>query len=284
MHLTPFILVALTTAVLIWLMGMLWRRYYGVDSTSLLATEQFTALTAVLGEFGFNKVQTRPLFRARSLWSSLHHESFHAEVEFCDGNGADYTRITCSFETSLGQGFQILCEEGAGLWGWLLSMNVTRVDDEVMEARFILMSKNKERLLQLLKSPLRAHIMALRDEVEDFQLTDQALYVYTGRVVQGEALRRLLEDVLVLTSSLVMWSMEKGPITSLQTSQYQDALAEMDMYATRTHPSGFLPLQEGEQGPEEKPVDMLDAEDVEGALMEPRDGLADSSPQASEEE
>lgn len=235
--------------LLVALMHVLWRRYYGVDHESLLGSEQLDAIRKRLERLGFADLHIRPLFRSRSVWAAMEREALRVEMEMCDGGWRDYTRVTCTFKRPLQQGVQMMCEEGAGLMGWLYSLHEVQSEDEEINDRFIMLTRDDERLHELLTSPLRQHIIRLRDRVEDFKLTDQALFVYQDALVQEDDLTKIVEEVIYLASDLIRWSQDKGPIATLHTGQYQDALAEMDMYATRA--SGTLAAQDESSGVDE---------------------------------
>lgn len=220
-------------AAVAWLMNVLWRRYYGVEINATLSDEERAQLASTLGALGFGALSVRPLFRSRSLWARLEREHLTLEVELCDGAWRDYTRLTCVFNRPLNQGIQILCEEGAGALGWLLSLQEARVDEPAVDERFILLAREEERLAEIMSSHLRDVMLGVRDMVEDFQLTDQALFVQVSYVAREGALRDLIKSVLHLGDDLVLWSRDRGPISALHTGQYQDALAEMDLYTTR---------------------------------------------------
>ena len=250
MKLIPLIIVAVIVTFLIWLMGMLWRRYYSVDARSLIEASTLEAMDHQLQQIGFYPLRERPLFRARTMWTRVEREHLTLDLEFCDGDGLDYTRLICSFTEPLHQGIQILCEEGAGFRGWLLSMHEAEIADPEIDDRFILMAKDDDRLKALITGPLRMLLISLRDRVEDFQLTDQAFYIRLDDVVRESELERLIEDALILGDELIRWAVSCGPISALQTSQYQDALAEMDMYSVRA--------DTGSGKEEDNPIDMIE--------------------------
>jgi hypothetical protein len=251
MNFAPLIIVAVIVTFLIWLMGMLWRRYYSVDARSLIEASALEEMDRQLQQIGFYPLRERPLFRARTLWTRIERKHLALDLEFCDGDGLDYTRLICRFTEPLHQGIQILCEEGAGFRGWLLSMHEAQISDPEIDDRFILMAKDDDRLKALIQGPLRVLLISLRDRVEDFQLTDQAFFIRLDDVVRESELERLIEDALILGEELIRWAVSSGPISALQTSQYQDALAEMDMYSAR--------LETDTAGQEDNPVDMIES-------------------------
>ena len=262
MNLIPIIIVAVIVTFLIWLMGMLWRRYYSVDAHSLIEASALEEMDRQLQNIGFYPLRERPLFRARTMWTRIEREHLALDLEFCDGDGLDYTRLICTFTEPLHQGIQILCEESSEFRGWLLSMREANIGDAEIDDRFILMAKDDDRLKTLITGPLRVLLISLRDRVEDFQLTDQSFFIRLDDVVRQGDLERLIEDALILGDSLVRWALDVGPISALQTSQYQDALAEMDMYSVRA--------ETGNSKDSDNPVDMIESHVLTQAAAEAR--------------
>lgn len=226
---------------IVWLMSVLWRRYYSVDMSAALGEGEQQELVEVLRALGFGELRVRPLFRSRALWAQIERPQLTLEIELCDGAWRDYTRLHCSFTRPLNQGFQLLCEEGAGAMGWVLSFHEVELEDEELDERFILLARDDERLGELIRSPLRQEMIRLRDLVEDFQLTDQGLFLFVSYVAREQALRELIKAALYLSDDLIRWAQERGPIGPLQTGQYQGALAELDIYATRMTESAGSP-------------------------------------------
>jgi len=227
------LLVVLLGVVCAWIMRALWRGYYGAQNESRIDEQELEALRAVLVRAGAGRLHERSLFRSMNYWSEFEREGQLVTVEVCDGERIDYTRVTMEFDDPLGQGIQLLCEEGAGALGWLMSVREVALEDESLGMRFITMAQDPERLHDLLASDVGVRLGELRELVEDLQLTDQGLHVYLGYAARADVLEHLLDEVFEVYDRLRGWCVGRGPIASLHASQYQDALAEMELMSSR---------------------------------------------------
>ena len=218
---------AITIALL---MRTLWLRYYG-NQRGHISEQVHDEQRAHLHALGYTHVSIRRFFGGEVLWAERSIEGL-GRVRLEQGDrGADlaYTRIEIQYERVLGQGIEMLCARGAGVFSWALSLREAHVSDTQIDERFILRARDDARLDALVHTPMRDQIMELREIGQDVQLTDSGIFLRLGVFATGEALEIATDRCLKLATDLVAWGQRQGPIDPMQGRGYHDALAEMDL-------------------------------------------------------
>ena len=259
------ILILAVAVTLIVVMSFLWRHYYGTDKEVEISEEEIEIIASEIQGFGFEPLSVRPLFGARVIWSKAARTHEDLLLELCDGGWRDYTRLTCRFRRSLGQGISFRSEpEGLSLMGLFYSLHEVETGDRELDRGYFVLAREDDRLSDLVHSRIRHSLVAMREEVETIRFSDVDLHVTLDDVVRGEKLKRLIERILYLAADLRRWSEEKGPLPSLHTGQYQDALAEMDMGNSRTQRVQAIEGIEGiEQEGEALPIQPSEFDEVD---------------------
>jgi hypothetical protein len=198
----------------------IWRAHFGAPPHRTLDAPATDATLATLRRLGFDDIRSRALFEAKTWSGSQSLERYDLEIELGDGPDRDYTRVLCSFKESLTQGIEILVEDRPSPARWLMRFAEAQLDDPHIDPKFLLLTRNQERLVAFMETPAREALLDLEEVCDDIRLTDNSVYAFYERLVTGRELEQVVETQRALAGLMIAFAETAGPIEENLPTSY----------------------------------------------------------------
>ena len=206
-----------------------WRRTHRALGDATFGDEEEASIASTTRRAKLTELTERRLFGARIITCWGPREGFSATIEICDSGYHPYTRLEARFEHGLEQGVQIMSEDTSGAIGWLMRFRETTVEHGRLDEAFILLTRDEERLNELIARGLGKILLALHDHehVQRVTLTDEAIFLFCDVALAGEALQAMTRRLDRLSAWLLVQAKELGPCQAMTPRSYEGAFGHL---------------------------------------------------------
>ena len=178
----------LAVQVMNWMTRRKWR-----------AHEQYPILAA---ELGFERTRDRFLIDTRIQRYHGRRHGWPTEIEVGAGPQGVYLRVDYEFERTVDLGMRISSEHEDGFMTRVMRLREIEVGHELFDSQFILLSRDEERLRDLLDKDVRHMLLDLGGSVRDLRLNDDGLHLQIMGELDDEQVRRLIDRGAQLASAV----------------------------------------------------------------------------------
>lgn len=186
--LTVLVLGVLTVQVVNFITRRRWRTH-----------EQYPFLA---DELGLERAQDRFLIDTRIQRYRGTRHGRETEVEVGAGSQGVYVRVDYHFQRTVDFGVRISSEHEDGFTTRLLRLREIEVGHKGFDSQFILLSRDEDRLHELLDHDIRRMLLALREDVRDLRLNDDGLHLQVLGALGKDELKALIDRGAELASNV----------------------------------------------------------------------------------
>lgn len=191
-------------------------------------TRSRTDFQYLVDSFGFDRVSDRFAFDTRVIRYAGHFRGSPARIEIGMGGGVSYARVDYAFEREVPLGLHISSEHEEGLLTRVMRLREVKIGLHQFDSQFILLSRNENRLKQLLDHDVRRMLISLRAKAKDVKLNDDGLHLFVAGQIDRDAFVSILEEGAQLSSHVF----RRG----------EDILLEEAKSVEETHAPAFTPV------------------------------------------
>lgn len=157
-----------------------------------------------------------------------------------------YLRITIRFRRPLAQDIEVLSVRKLSVRNWMMRLQEVEVDDPDFDRHFVLLTRDEQRLHQILNPAVRYQLQRLVEVVDDLRLNDDSLFLFADGIADPDAISYLTRKALELGDRLQTTAADLGPAASrVEAAAYQQGTAS---YTARdeARTTGSMPAVTGQ--------------------------------------
>jgi hypothetical protein len=185
------------------------------------------SVDATARALGLTRLSERELFgeEVRVLRGSF--KELEIEVEVSRGHWAPYVRLAVGFPRRLAQDLVVETDHADGVVSRLRRLREIKMDDQEFDRRFIIRGRDPDRLSQVFPEGTRYQLVRLAREVDNIRITDDTLFLFAERGLEGESLPKLIKKSLEVGQRLYQTAVELGPRSpKLRATHYERATTQ----------------------------------------------------------
>ena len=157
-----------------------------------------------------------------------------------------YLRVTLRFRRPLAQDLRVLSVRNLSLRNWFMRLQEVEVGDPEFDRHFVLLTRDEQRLHQILSPSVRYQFQRIAEVVDDLRLNDDNLFLFADGVSDPATISYVTRKALELGERLYTTAADLGPAASrVEAAAYQQGTAG---YAAReeARTTGAMPAVTGQ--------------------------------------
>jgi hypothetical protein len=215
--------IVLVAGAIIWLA----RLYSRLGDRAEMVEDTRDMLQKIGGALGIERYEERSLFGARIQRLRGDFDDIEVDLEVQVGSHASYLRLTLAFPKSLGHDFHVMSPRNLGFWNWLLRLEEREFELDDDHA-FALLTRENERVDQMLNKAVLYQIGRLLTKVDDLRIGDETMYVMCRRVPPPDELKSVVTKAIDVAERVYSTAGQIGPAPSkVDASVYEEATTGM---------------------------------------------------------
>jgi len=204
------------------------------------------SVEATAKALGLTRVSERQLFgeQVRVLHGTF--KELDVEVEVSRGHWKPYVRLTIGFPRRLAQDLSVESSQPSGMVSQLRRWHEIKMDDQEFDKRFIVKGRDPDRLSQVFPEGTRYQLVRLAREVDDIHISDDTMFLFAERALEGKSLTKLLKKSLEVGERLYRTAVELGPRSpKMRATHYERATTQTMSRSTPSEEDVERPLDSG---------------------------------------
>jgi hypothetical protein len=215
--------IVLVAGAIVWLA----RIYSKLGHREDLVENTRTMLQKIGAALGIERYEERTVFGARVQRLRGEFDEIDVDLEAQVGTRASYVRLTMAFPKSLGHDFRVMSPRNLGLWNWILKLTPREFEMDG-DGSFELLTRESERIDQMLNKAVVFQIGRLLTKVDDLRIGDETMYLMCKHVPPPDELKSVVTKALDVAERIYSTARQIGPSQSkVDASVYQEATTGM---------------------------------------------------------